>query len=68
MSQRVDLKWPVELVEAIDAARGDVPRSAWMKRACQDRLARDGVPGPRVSVTRGEPAVSRADAFRGARG
>lgn len=39
MSQRVEVVWPDELVARIDAARGDVPRTKWMQRACESALA-----------------------------
>ena len=31
-----------ELMAAIDAARGDVPRTAWIRRAIEERLKKEG--------------------------
>src|SRR4051812_1481958 len=39
MSQRVEVVWPDEFVARIDVARGDVPRTKWIQRACEAALA-----------------------------
>lgn len=37
----INLLLPKELLDAIDDARGDVPRVAWIRRAIQQRLDRE---------------------------
>jgi len=39
--ERINLPLPAELLEAIDRARGDVPRTVWIRRAIEQRLAND---------------------------
>jgi metal-responsive CopG/Arc/MetJ family transcriptional regulator len=34
----ITLPLPEELLEAIDKARGDVPRTVWIRRAIEQRL------------------------------
>jgi len=41
MPAAVLLKLPPELVDQIDAARGDVPRTVWIRRACEAVLRGD---------------------------
>ena len=36
---RINLPLPTELLAAIDKARGDVPRTVWIRRAIEHRLA-----------------------------
>jgi metal-responsive CopG/Arc/MetJ family transcriptional regulator len=36
--ERISLPISVELLEAVDAARGDVPRTVWIRRAIEARL------------------------------
>lgn len=36
--KRVEVVWPRELVERIDRAAGDVPRSRWLTRAVEAML------------------------------
>jgi hypothetical protein len=38
MVSPVSFRWPTELVARIDLARGDVPRSAWVRRAVEQAL------------------------------
>lgn len=45
MSQPISFRWSPELVERIDTARGDVPRSRWVRRAVEDALDAGGRPG-----------------------
>jgi hypothetical protein len=53
MSRRVEFVWPVELVERIDAVRGDVPRSKFVQRALESALDGDAAEGvPAVSEAR----------------
>ena len=37
----INLTLPEELLEAIDEARGDVPRTVWIRRAIEQRLAKE---------------------------
>jgi metal-responsive CopG/Arc/MetJ family transcriptional regulator len=37
--KRISLPIPAELLKAVDAARGDVPRTVWIRRAIETRLA-----------------------------
>lgn len=39
---RVEFTVPQETYEKIEAARGDVPRAAWIKRAIEKALAESG--------------------------
>jgi hypothetical protein len=36
--KRIEVVWPDSLVERVDAARGDVPRSRWLSRAAYEAL------------------------------
>jgi hypothetical protein len=36
--ERISLPIPAELLQAIDRARGDVPRTVWIRRAIEARL------------------------------
>lgn len=36
----VSARYPQDLLAAIDAARGETPRQAWLVQAARDRLAR----------------------------
>ena len=36
--ERINLPLPAELLAAIDAERGDVPRTVWIRRAIEERL------------------------------
>ena len=36
--KRIHVQLPEDLLERIDAARGDVPLAAWVRRACEMRL------------------------------
>jgi hypothetical protein len=47
----INLTLPLELLEQIDEARGDVPRTVWIRRAIEHRLD--------VSMDLGEPAKSK---------
>jgi metal-responsive CopG/Arc/MetJ family transcriptional regulator len=38
---RIQLPIAKKLLEAVDQARGDVPRTVWIRRAIEQRLARD---------------------------
>jgi hypothetical protein len=55
MSIRVQFRWRSEFLERVDAARGDVARSVFVRRAVERALGEVERPAP----------VSRADAFRG---
>ena len=35
----LNLPIPPELLEAVDQARGDVPRTVWIRRAIEQRLS-----------------------------
>lgn len=37
----INLPLPEELLKAIDAIRGDVPRTVWIRRAIEQRIAKD---------------------------
>jgi metal-responsive CopG/Arc/MetJ family transcriptional regulator len=37
----ISLPIPEELLEAIDRARGDVPRTVWIRRAIEQRLKKE---------------------------
>jgi len=37
--EKINLPLPAELLEAVDKARGDVPRTVWIRRAIEQRLA-----------------------------
>lgn len=50
--QRLMLSLPTDLLERIDAVRGDVPRAAWLRTAARIRL--DEVP-PIRSATSVQP-------------
>lgn len=51
------LQFDDELVAGIDAARGDVPRTVWIRRACE--MALPGASGE--PTLRGMPLVGKAD-------
>ena len=36
--KRLDITWPAPLIERIDNARGDVPRSTWIRRSVEKTL------------------------------
>jgi metal-responsive CopG/Arc/MetJ family transcriptional regulator len=38
---RINLPIPEELLAAVDQARGDVPRTVWIRRAIEQRLAKE---------------------------
>lgn len=38
----ISFRWHKDFVARIDAARGDVPRSTWVRRAIEERLQREG--------------------------
>jgi hypothetical protein len=40
----INLPLSEELLEAIDKARGDVPRTVWIRRAIEARLAKESKP------------------------
>lgn len=42
--QSINLPVPEELLKAIDAERGDVPRTVWIRRAIEQRLAKEAKP------------------------
>lgn len=69
MALPVSFRWDEEFVAAIDAARGDVPRSVWVRRAVEQalgdisRLQRVG-PGPSAVVS-AAPAEQPTDFYRG---
>jgi hypothetical protein len=37
----INLPLPEELLAAIDKARGDVPRTVWIRRAIEQRIAKE---------------------------
>lgn len=37
----VSARYPQDLLAAIDSARGETPRQAWLVQAARDRLARE---------------------------
>ena len=37
----INLPIPEELLNALDEARGDVPRTVWIRRAIEQRLAKE---------------------------
>lgn len=37
----INLPIPEELLKALDEARGDVPRTVWIRRAIEQRLAKE---------------------------
>lgn len=37
----INLPLPEELLKQIDAERGDVPRTVWIRRAIEQRLAKE---------------------------
>lgn len=39
--QNINLPIPEELLKALDEARGDVPRTVWIRRAIEQRLAKE---------------------------
>lgn len=39
--KNINLPIPADLLKAIDKLRGDVPRTAWIRRAILERLERD---------------------------
>ena len=45
--QSINLPIPEELLEAVDQVRGDVPRTVWIRRAIEQRLATGPVTAPR---------------------
>lgn len=38
----INLPLSEELLKAIDEARGDVPRTVWIRRAIEQRVAKEG--------------------------
>jgi hypothetical protein len=38
----INLPLPDEMLEAIDQARGDIPRTVWIRRAIEQRLSAEG--------------------------
>jgi hypothetical protein len=44
MALPLSFRWPQEFVARIDIARGDIPRSAFVRRAVEGVLDRSGVP------------------------
>jgi metal-responsive CopG/Arc/MetJ family transcriptional regulator len=45
--ERINLPLPAELLAAIDRMRGDVPRTVWIRRAIEQRLASEASDGSR---------------------
>lgn len=41
MEKNINLPLTAELLEAIDKARGDVPRTVWIRRAIEQRLEKE---------------------------
>lgn len=41
LPKAVNVRWPPDLLQRIDAARGIVPRSAWIRRAAERELERE---------------------------
>lgn len=39
--ENINLPIPKELLDAIDKARGDVPRTVWIRRAIEQRLSKE---------------------------
>jgi metal-responsive CopG/Arc/MetJ family transcriptional regulator len=37
----ISLPIPEELLKAVDRARGDVPRTVWIRRAIEQRLSKE---------------------------
>jgi hypothetical protein len=42
--ERINLPIPQELLDAVDQVRGDVPRTVWIRRAIEQRLANEAKP------------------------
>ena len=76
MTLPVSFRWDEGFVAAVDLARGDVPRSRWVRVACELRLAESRVnppltsPEPVLDVPESRAIVSpsrpesRVEAFR----
>jgi len=46
--QRISLPIPAELLEKVDEARGDVPRTLWIRRAIEARLLQQSKEGKKT--------------------
>jgi hypothetical protein len=46
MEARLEVRVPAGLLERVDAARGDVPRSVWVRRALEAALSPAKAPAP----------------------
>jgi hypothetical protein len=64
MARPVSFRWDEEFVAAIDRARGDVPRSVWVRRAVERALEESGAPGGAVvSTSSPAPAEQSESSF-----
>lgn len=64
ISVRKDMRIDKELLAKVDAARGDVPFAAWVKRAILMRL--DGETSAQVQTKTHKPTQSQPSAVKGA--
>lgn len=55
MQQPVSFRWSQELIRRVDAVRGDVPRSRWVRRVVEQALG-DGPQGVAYPPVRNETA------------
>lgn len=55
---------PAELVRAVDGARGDVPRSKWVRRALEAALGDTPVPSPETGRSESRGREAELDAVR----
>ena len=56
--EQIRLPIPAELLEAVDQARGDVPRTVWIRRAIEERLAAHHQRGFVAAIKRGARAAA----------
>lgn len=60
MSRKIEMRWPDELVEAVDAAAdgAEVSRSEWVRQTLGDALGMNG--GMKQAATAPKPAPTKA--------
>ncbi|UTI65629.1 BrnA antitoxin family protein [Paraconexibacter antarcticus] len=58
MLASTSFRLPEDLLERMHAARGDVPLTRWMIRACEERLERETAPLPVEAVREARQRVA----------
>lgn len=56
---KILLEYPDEMQQAVDQARGDVPRNAWIRRAIEARLGDAPVRTPEPTPSKQPPPIER---------